>query len=257
MLGDGNGGGVDVGDPVVVGDAQTNGEGPHRCCVERGRPAGGVVVLAVAIEVPPVEDDRAVGIGRAGAVERDCVADFARVGPARLGRGGDVGRGDNDGGRVGVLRPVVVGDAEADGERSHGGRRIGGRRASCVVVLAVIVEVPLVEDNRAVGIGRAGAVERDCAADFTQIGPTRLGRRRDVGRGDGNGGRVGVLRPVVVRNAETDGEDAHGGGRVVGRGAGGVVVLPVVVQVPLVEDDRAIRVGRAGSVECDRVASYA
>ena len=53
-------------------------------------------------------------------------------------------RGREDGGRVGSGGAVVVGHSQPDGECAGGRRGEVGRRAGGVVVLAVVVQVPLV-----------------------------------------------------------------------------------------------------------------
>jgi hypothetical protein len=60
-----------------------------------------------------------------------------------------------DGGRVAILRTIVVGDAQLDGESAAGDRVEGRRGPGCVIVLAVIVQIP-----RCVQVARRKTVTR-------------------------------------------------------------------------------------------------
>ena len=244
LFGDVDGGHVGVDGPVVVDYAQAHGEGSHGGGRVVGRGAGGVVVLAVGVEVPLVEGDRAIGVGRARSVQRNRAADCARVGSAGFGGGGDVRRGDVDGGRVEIGGSLVVGDAQAHGERSHGGSRVVGRGAGGVVVLAVGVEVPLVQRDCAVRVGRGGAVQCDGVARLSRVGSAGLGRGRVV-----LAGRISIpYQADIVEDSLHVALGTWADHRVTGR----VAILRVAALAA-----GAVNVGDGRTVERSRAASEA
>ena len=59
---------------------------------------------------------------------------------------------------------------------------------------------------------------------------------------------------IVVRDLQADCVSADGHGAEVGSDAGGVVILSVAVQIPLIQNDRTVRIGRCRAVQGDRVA---
>ena len=114
----GRGGAVVVGDP----QADVDGRGARvGAAGRRGRPGVGLVG-PVAVEVPLVAGDRAVGVGGGRAVEADGLPGRRRVGRDREGGGrGAVLHGQRAGrGRGGA---VVVGDPQPDRDRCRRSRR--------------------------------------------------------------------------------------------------------------------------------------
>ena len=131
---------------------------------------GAGLIAAVAVEVPLVFGDRAVGVFRAGAVEGHRLAGVGRVRGDREGsRRGLVGDRQRVGGRGGDA--IVVGDAQADRDGSRGGEGFASSWRWCrcwsrsvplpsrshsylAIVPSGSLEAPAVEGDRLAGAGR-------------------------------------------------------------------------------------------------------
>ena len=204
----------------------------------------------------------------ARAVGERPARELAHAPVVRQPRGGLHGRGVAAAGRRGVYerrlgglrgQPVVVGHAQlhADASRRCVRPRCGLRGARVGLEAAVAVEVPLVLDDRAAGVARCRPVEGHRLTHGRRRGGDREGReRRLVGRHHGHGPRGLAGVPLVVGRAQLH---AHVSGRGVGlrrglRGARVGLEAAVAVEVPLVLDDRAVRVRRSGPVEGHRLA---
>ena len=151
--------------------------------------AGRVGEVVVAVQVPRVRGDRAVGVARGGR-ERDLLARLRR-GRRDVEGGRRTAVGDVHGVRGDVARAVVVGDAQADRVDPLGGERLLGRVGGAVVELAVVIEVPGAACDRAVRVG-GGRGEGDLVAG---VGV----RRSEVERG--GGAAVGDRDDLGVRTA--------------------------------------------------------
>ena len=140
----------------------------HRTEVER----------PVVVEVPLVQHDRTVGVGRATAIEADRLASRARIRPARVGHRRFRSRHDRHRRRRRVDQAVIVGHAQdhvACMRRRVGERRLRRRRTE--VERSVVVEVPFVQHDRTVGVERVAAVKAHRHAHSAHIRPARVGHR--------------------------------------------------------------------------------
>ena len=223
-----DGGRVGVDGPVVIGNLEADGEGPGRRSGEARRGAGGVVVLAIVVQVPLVERDRAVRVGRGRAVERDRRVDVTRVGAAGLGRGRLV---DYDG--IGIQHDseadVVVGVVGIIGAAVVG--RVAVGHAAVAPILLPVVPVAAAEHLIGVAVGHgvagggAGGVVRRAYIVVVAAVPV-IGPLPDVARH--------VVQAVGARSV----------GGLIGLLAAGPVEVRRIVQVAVVEADR----GRPGKV---------
>src|SRR5262249_9788797 len=113
----------------------------------------------------------------------------------------------------------------------------------------VVVEIPLVGDDRAVAVARAAAVEVAGQAGAAE-GEARS--RWDVCRDAGHRYRLLQVRVAagVVQDPEPDGVAARPGVGVLGGGAAHRAVA--VAEIPLVLADRPVGIGRGAAVEAAR-----
>ena len=178
-----------------------------------------------------IQNNRAVCVDRRRAVQSDRIAHHAFVRPTGLGGRGGIGRSSyGDGRGVGILCAIVVRDLQADCVSADGHGAEVGSDAGGVVILSVAVQIPLIQNDRTVCIGRRRAVQSDRIAFHAFVRPTGLGGRGGIGRssyGDGRG--VGILCAIVVGDLQADCVSADGHGAKVGSDAGGVIKLSVAV----------------------------
>ena len=185
---------------------------------------------------------------RAAAVEGD-LADGDRL----VGAGvGDGCRADRDldlcrlhGGR----RGAVVGDGQGHRIDAGGGPGVLHLRP---LAPGAVAEVPRPGEDRAVGVGGAGAVEgRDLAHRDRARGADRHGHRRGVDGDRHRVGGAGVGDAGVVLDGQGRGVDAGLG---VGVGDGGAVETGAVAHVPAVRGDAAVHVVARAAAERHRLA---
>ena len=214
----------------------------RRAAVERGR---------IAVVVYPVADDfRLPGIDRRVAV----VAVNVRAPPVAIG----VRRLHRDAPLVGRRSAggVVVGHLDADNTNAQRVERDRVREARAARHLHEI-DQPSHRDRIAVGIGghhRERLAVADGHAQRTIGGcyggdhgrPVRLAQRHQR--------VVDADVAVVVSDLQADETTERRRERERWRGSGGVVKLPVTIQVPCKRGDRAVRIARRGPVEQDRRA---
>ncbi len=135
------------------------------------RRAGIGLIAAVAVQVPFVLDDRAVGRTGARGVEADRCFDRGGVGgDGERGFGWPVLHGDGTGRGSGLT--VLVGHSQPDRHFAGAGVRLrrARRRAGIGLIAAVAVQVPFVLDDRAVGVGGGRGVEVDRGFDRGGVG---------------------------------------------------------------------------------------
>ena len=143
---------------------------------------------------------------------------------------------------------MAVAHDQRDGVRAQGRermRRVGARRGGTVA------EVPLVGERIAVRVRGGGAVEGDRLIAHGRVGSARIRGRRLVGDRDRRRGRRGGV--VAVAHDQRDRVRAQGRERMRRAGARR---RRAVAEVPLIGQRIAVRVGRAGAVEGDRLIAH-
>ncbi|TWT78724.1 hypothetical protein CA13_01210 [Planctomycetes bacterium CA13] len=157
--------------------------------------SGGVVVIAIVIEIPRIGDNCSIGVNGPGGVKGKRHTGIAVVRAAVTGHGGDVGQFINrDGCGVDVGCTVIVRDLKSNRERSGRCRIECGCHTSGIIVLAIAVQVPCIRRDHAVRVGRIGTAQRDRITDGSGVRTSGFSHGGDISvcligiRSSGRGG---------------------------------------------------------------------